>query len=136
MRQRRVGEHGARGIEDEHGQTRCVGEEVRREVREHGGIIERQARLIVLTPPLLIGGTTRHPHRFSLLRRYTTQGEFFECPNGHSWDIPPALHCLRRCAAPQTILVVGHIGVILVRKETQRQGVKSVVVQGLVHAPM
>src|SRR5262249_51259934 len=51
-------------------------------------------------------------------------------------NLPPVLHGLGRLPASLTILVIGDIGVILIRKETQCQRVKGVIVQRLFHPPV
>src|SRR5262249_820890 len=76
-----------------------------------------------------------HPHRFGLLRGDTAQGQFFERPDRHRRNLPPVLHGLRRLPASLTVFVIGNIGVIVIRKETQCQGVKGGIVQRLLHPP-
>src|SRR5262249_15069622 len=57
-------------------------------------------------------------------------------PYRHRRNLPPVLHGLGRLPASLTILVIGDIGVILIRKETQCQRVKGVIVQRLFHPPV
>src|SRR5215470_11334447 len=118
MRQRGIGEHGTWRIKHEHGEVYRVGEHMRCKIEQHRGVINGEACLVVPATFLRVGRATRHPHRFSLIGGYTAECQLFERPYRHRRNLPPVLYGLRRLPASLTVFMIGHIGVILIRKET------------------
>src|SRR5215467_1907138 len=118
MRQGGIGEHGTWRIQHEHGEVYRVGEHMRCKIGQHRGVIHGEAGLVVPAAFLRVGRTTRHPHRFGLLGGYTAECQLFERPYWHRRNLPPVLYSLGRSPASLTVFMIGHIGVILIRKET------------------
>src|SRR4029434_3317554 len=136
MRQGGIGEPGTWRIEHEHGEAYRVGEHVRCKTRQHRSVINSKACLVVLAAFLRVSRATRHPHSFSLLGGYTAEWQLFEGPYRHRRNLLPVLYSLGRLPASLTVFVIGNIGVILIRKETQCQRVKGIIVQCLLHPPV
>src|SRR5215470_6832425 len=105
-------------------------------IGQHRGVIHGEAGLVVPAAFLRVGRTTRHPHRFGLLGGYTAECQLFERPYWHRRNLPPVLYSLGRSLASLTVFMIGHIGVILIRKETYCQRVKGIIVQRLFYPPM
>ena len=117
---------------------RCsgIGEHVRCKIGQHRSVISGKACLVVLAAFLRVSRATRHPHCFCLLGGYAAECQLFERSYRHRWNLLPVLYGLGRLPASLTVFVIGDIGVILIRKETQCQRVKGIIVQRLLHPPV